>query len=108
MKRVEDKVELEDIKKVAQKIGRAFKPEKIILFGSYAWGEPNADSDVDLFVIKETDNTREEAIKLRMAAYPRQFAMDMLVYTPKQVIKRLKGNDFLLKDIMARGKVLYE
>ena len=48
----------EEIKKMAEKIAKKYKPEKIILFGSYAWGKPGPNSDVDLFVVKKTGNTR--------------------------------------------------
>src|SRR4030042_5171193 len=97
----------EKIKEVVEKIVKEFEPEKVILFGSYAWGKPTADSDVDLFVVKETDNTRETARKIDGSIFPRPFPLDLVVYTPDQVERRKKINDFFIKDILDKGKVLY-
>lgn len=95
------------IAEVAEKIAQEHKPEKIILFGSYAWGKPNEDSDVDLFIVKETDNTRKTAMEIDGSIYPRPFPIDLLVYTPKNVEKRLKIKDFFISDIINKGKILY-
>jgi len=86
------------------------KPEKIILFGSYAYGNPTPDSDVDLLVIM---NTRAKEIDRYVAVsnllYPRQFPVDILVRTPKEIEAeaRKKGN-FFMREILKRGTVLYE
>jgi len=98
---------VEKIKEVADKIGREFKPEKVILFGSYAWGEPTQDSDVDLFIIKETDNTRKTAMEIDGSIRPRPFPIDIIVYRPESVEKSLRMKDFFIKDILTKGKVLY-
>ena len=66
-------VKEKEIKKIAEKIAKEYKPEKIILFGSYAWGKPGPNSDVDLFVVKKTDNTREMARKIGRLLFPRLF-----------------------------------
>ncbi len=95
----------EDIKKIAEQIRRDYDPEKIILFGSFVWGEPNLDSDIDLFIIKETDNTRKTAMDIDGSIFPRKFPIDILVYDPKQVEKR-KSN-FFIKNILDNGKILY-
>jgi predicted nucleotidyltransferase len=86
------------------------KPEKIILFGSCAYGNPTPDSDVDLLVIM---NTRAKEIDRYVAVsnllYPRQFPVDILVRTPKEIEAeaRKKGN-FFMREILKRGTVLYE
>lgn len=95
------------IKKVVDKIVQEFQPEKIILFGSWAWGKPDKDSDVDLFIIKETENTRQTAREIDGSIFPRPFPMDLIVYTPKQVEKRKNMRDFFIRDILKKGKVLY-
>lgn len=95
------------IKEIADKIANEFKPEKVILFGSYAWGNPGLDSDVDLFIVKKTKDTRATARKIDRFIFPRSFPIDLLVYTPKQAAKRKKEGDFFLKDILEKGKVLY-
>ena len=96
------------IQEVADKIAEEFKPEKIILFGSYAWGKPGPDSDVDLFVIKRTDDTRQLSRDISGAIYPRPFALDILVYRPHIVEKELQAGDYFIEDVMNNGKVLYE
>ena len=100
-------VKEKEIKKIAEKIAKEYKPEKIILFGSYAWGKPGPNSDVDLFVVKKTDNTREMARKIGRLLFPRLFPIDLIVYTPEQAKKRLDMGDFFIKDIFAKGKILY-
>ncbi|TSC66918.1 MAG: DNA polymerase subunit beta [Parcubacteria group bacterium Gr01-1014_66] len=95
------------IEDVAKKIVAGFQPEKIILFGSYAWGEPGPDSDVDLFIVKKTDNsTREIAREIDGSIFPRPFPIDLVVYTPEQV-EKWRTIDFFIKNIFAKGKVLY-
>lgn len=98
---------IEEIQKVADKIAKEFKPEKIILFGSWAWGKPHKDSDVDLFIVKKTENTRESAREIDGSICPRPFAIDILVYRPEQVERRKKLGDFFVNDILTKGKVLY-
>lgn len=95
------------IKKVATKIAREFQPEKIILFGSFAWGEPAPDSDVDLLVIKETENTRKLAREIDGSIFPRPFPIDLILFRPQQVERRQKRGDFFINDILNKGKVLY-
>jgi len=98
----------EKIKQVAAKIARDYKPEKIILFGSYAWGRPHPDSDVDLFVVKKARNSWELAREIDGSIFPRPFPLDLLLYTPQQIKKRVRMGDFFIQDIVSKGKVLYE
>lgn len=95
------------IKKIVNKIARKYNPEKIILFGSYAWGKPDADSDVDLFIIKKTKNTRKLAREIDGSIFPRPFPIDILVYSSQQVENRKNMGDFFIKDILSKGRVLY-
>jgi predicted nucleotidyltransferase len=92
---------------LVNKIVEKFQPEKIVLFGSYAWGTPGPDSDVDLLIIKETDNSRWTAREIDGYLFPRPFPIDLIVYTSQQVEKRKEAGDFFITDILARGKVLY-
>jgi len=99
----------EKIKQVAKKIARDYKPEKIILFGSYAWGTPNPDSDVDLFIVKKSrkrqiDRMRELRMKLIGNNFP---PMDLLIYTPGELSRRLAIGDFFVREIIEKGQVLY-
>ena len=91
----------EKIKEVAHKIGKKFHPEKIILFGSYAWGEPGSDSDVDLLVAMESNKTRIERQKeLQVTLFPRTLPIDLLVYTPAELEEQInKKHNLFLEDI---------
>ncbi|GAB4579911.1 MAG: nucleotidyltransferase domain-containing protein [Anaerolineales bacterium] len=92
-----------------QHIAEELKPEKIILFGSYAYGKPTPDSDVDLLVIMETNQpAKERSWAVSRLLIPRPFPVDILVKTPKEIKIALDKGDFFIKEIMNRGKVLYE
>ena len=97
-----------EIKKITDQIVKKYKPEKIILFGSYAWGKPNKDSDVDLFIVKNTKETRTKRhLKVDRILLNRTFPLDILVYTPKEIKERLSLGDFFIKDIAQKGKTIY-
>jgi predicted nucleotidyltransferase len=92
-----------------QRIVDELKPEKIILFGSYAYGKPTPHSDVDLLIIIKTNAShKERSWRVSRLLLPRPFPVDILVKTPKEVEKALKSGDFFLQEILTRGKVLYE
>jgi predicted nucleotidyltransferase len=95
------------IRRYARAIAEEFQPDQIILFGSYAYGTPNADSDVDLLVIMPAWNQHSKAaqIRWRLAA---PFPMDLIVRTPKERKWRLEEGDCFLTHIVSKGKVLYE
>lgn len=88
---------------------KKYNPEKIILFGSWAWGKPGPDSDVDLLVAKDTKKNPYKRIPearrfLRSVDSP----VDILVFTPREIEERLEEGDFFISDIFRRGKILYE
>jgi len=97
----------EQIQEYSNRIAAAFEPERIILFGSYAYGAPTPDSDVDLLVIMpfEGHPTRKALDILNRLDPP--FAVDLLVRTPEQMRQRLAWNDFFLHEIVERGRELY-
>lgn len=96
------------IQAVAQKIAKQFKPDKIILFGSYAWGKPHVDSDVDLFIVKETDQSKiERGQEIERILWGSGMPVDALVYTPEETQKRLDIEDFFIQNILTKGKILY-
>lgn len=104
-----EKITAKKIKRVSNIIAKHYKPEKIILFGSFAWGKPGPNSDVDLFVIKKTKKPFLRRItELDSLFSRRDFPMDFLIYTPAQVKKRLKMGDFFVEEILEKGKILYE
>jgi predicted nucleotidyltransferase len=99
----------EKIKEIADKIAREFKPEKIILFGSFAWGTPTEDSDIDLLVVKETEEQRiERAKKIRRSLHDSSMPMDILVYTPRELQEKISvDRNLFLEDVVNNGVVLY-
>lgn len=96
--------------KAIQRIVSELKPEKIILFGSYAYGNPTPDSDVDLLVIMKTRAKEvDRYVAVSNLLYPRQFPVDILVKTPKEIeTEKKKRGNFFLREILTKGKVLYE
>ncbi len=95
----------EDIQATCDDIVREFAPLQIILFGSYAYGTPTEDSDVDLLVVMDIpeSETRRQTIEIRQRI-PRRFPMDLLVRSPKEIAYRISYNDWFLREITERGK----
>ncbi len=85
-----------------------FKPIKVILFGSYAYGKPNEDSDVDLMLIMpHRGPSAKMATRIRLAC-PRNFPMDLIVRSPTEVKRRISQGDAFLNEVTSRGVVLHE
>lgn len=96
------------IEAYAAEVARQFQPEKIILFGSHAYGTPTEDSDVDLLVIMPfRGRAPKKATQIRMTVRAR-FPMDLLVRTPKRITERLELGDCFMQEVVNKGKVLYE
>src|SRR6267143_854391 len=95
------------IRRFAQQVAEQFRPEKIILFGSHAYGSPHVDSDVDILVIMPARNQLDQAVKIELACDP-PFPLDLIVRTPKNMKWRLAEGESFLREIVARGLVLYE
>ena len=98
----------EDIQATCDDIVREFAPLQVILFGSYAYGTPTEDSDVDLLVVMEIpeSETRRQAGEIRQRI-PRRFRMDLLVRSPEDIAYRVSYNDWFLREITEKGEVLY-
>ncbi len=94
------------IRRYARRIAERFRPEKIILFGSYAYGTPHADSDVDLLVVMPVYNEVNQAIRICMALEA-PFSLDLIVRTPTHLNRGLKDRSWFLLEILEKGKVLY-
>ena len=100
-------VAMSKIKELAGRIAKEFKPERIVLFGSYADGTPTVDSDVDLLVVMPFDGRSvDESVKIRMALRP-AFPLDLIIRTSEMIQERIRQGDTFLIDIMENGKVLY-
>jgi uncharacterized protein len=102
------KIELEDIRTYAKRVAQRFKPERIILFGSYAYGAPNEASDVDLLIIMpRVKRGVYKAIEIQCKTPP-PFPADILVRSRKTIRDRVALGDSFLREIMNKGRVLYE
>jgi len=98
----------EQVQSLCDEIVRWFRPERIILFGSYAYGDPSPDSDVDVLVVMRFEgSSREQATKIR-SRIETPIALDLIVRTPEQISERLAMGDFFINEITTQGKVLYE
>ena len=100
-----------NIQQLVQEIVKGYQPEKIYLFGSYANGTPNAESDIDLFIIKNTSKTRKDrTIELlnSLKYYPANSGVDFIIYTPEEL--QTVQNDVvnIAKEAVKTGKLLYE
>ena len=103
----------EQIKEIIRILAKEAKPEKIILFGSYARGMANEESDLDIALIKESDLPRfkrSAEIRKILRANGRRwlFPMDILVFTPEEMEFYREDPYSLIHEILLTGKVLYE
>lgn len=97
------------IQKIVEKIRREYRPEKIILFGSYSYGKPTAESDVDLFIIKESDKRRIDRFceVRRIIRGIKGISVQPVVFTKKEIAQRLRLEDNFFKEVLEKGEVLY-
>lgn len=101
-------VAMRQIREVGQRIGKRFHPQRVILFGSYAYGRPTEDSDVDLLIVMPGQgSTVDQSVEISMAIRP-SFPVDLLVRTPEKLQERLDMGDSFVRTILDEGKVLYE
>jgi uncharacterized protein len=100
----------EELPAVVDAIRRKYRPERIILFGSFAWGTPGPDSDVDLLIVKDTDAPpldRGYEVRKAIQGSKHGLPMDVVVLTPQELEARLRAGDSFVRDIVHRGVVLY-
>ena len=98
------------ITELVEKIKVGYEPERIILFGSYAYGTPDRDSDIDLLVVKATAARpidRRVVVRKMVSDPERRVPLEFMVLTPKEVRDRLRIGDQFLQEIIERGEVLY-
>ena len=93
---------------VVSQIVEKFRPIKIVLFGSYAYGKPTPLSDVDMLIVMDSPlKERELSMSIRRTI-EYHFGLDLIVKTPSSLLRRIDMGDFFLKEILQRGRVLYE
>jgi predicted nucleotidyltransferase len=95
------------IRRYARQIAEKFQPDKIILFGSYAYGEPHDLSDVDILVVMPARNQIDQALRIDLAL-DAPFPLDLIVRTPKRLQRDWEDGDWFLREVLAKGKTLYE
>ncbi len=98
------------IRDIVQKIVAGYAPQKVILFGSYAYGHPDQDSDIDLLIVKDTDERaidRWMSVKRLVRDPRRDVAVSPLVLTSHELNQRVAIKDRFIEEIMSRGEVLY-
>ena len=96
------------IPEIKERIIKEINPEKIILFGSYAWGEPTDDSDVDLFIVQKSNEPRRaRQISLRRKLFGSGVPMDIIIYTPEELERRMSIRDVFIRKILRDGKLIY-
>src|SRR5215210_6908383 len=101
-------VEMKRIRELASQIAREFRPQKIILFGSHAYGEPTPNSDVDILVVLPfKGKSVRKAIEIRNRVNPK-LPLDLIVRTPEQVDYRIANDDWFMREIVEKGRTLYE
>ncbi len=99
-----------ELNKIVGQLIEAYRPEKIILFGSYAYGEPDADSDLDLLIIKKTSERfidRWVNVRRIVADPKRSIPFEPIVLTPDEVEERLAIGDQFIEEIVTKGEILY-
>src|SRR5713226_7531965 len=100
-------VPMSAIRQFARQIAERFRPDKIILFGSYAYGKPHRDSDVDILVVMPCWDEINQSIRIWNAIEP-PFSLDLMVRTRRNLDWRLREGDWFLREVVDRGMVLYE
>lgn len=99
-----------EIERIVKQIAEGYRPLKVILFGSHAWGEPTEDSDIDLLIVKETSDRfidRWVAVRELIADPQRRTPVEPIVLTPEELDRRIAGGDQFFRQIVTRGKLLY-
>ena len=99
------------VSEIVEKLKKEYDPLKIILFGSYAYGNPTKDSDIDLFILKKThERWIDRFVQVKRIVYDSHCTMPVspLVYTPDEMEERLRIGDDFIKEIIKKGVVLYE
>ncbi|HEY3245591.1 MAG TPA: nucleotidyltransferase domain-containing protein [Phycisphaerae bacterium] len=99
---------MNEIQQLTRRIAEEFNPKRVILFGSYAYGRPRKDSDVDLLVeMRYTGNALRQSARILRRIRPR-CALDILVISPSEIRSRLREDDWFIADIIEKGRLLYE
>ena len=98
----------EEILELSKRIAQAFRPEQIILFGSYAYGAPRGESDLDLLIVMPFEGkSRAKSMEVWKAVRP-TMSVDLIVRRPEDVARRYEQWDPMIREALDKGRVLYE
>jgi len=100
-------VSMKEIRTVGRRIAREFRPQRVILFGSYAQGTAREDSDIDLLVIMPFDGTGFRQSLEILNRLDLRLPVDLIAYRPEDADRRYAEGDPLVREALDRGKVLY-
>ena len=100
-------IPLSAIRSYAKRIASKFDPDKIILFGSYAYGRPHEWSDVDLLVVMPAYDETNQAIRI-VNTLEAPFSLDLIVRTPETIERDWQDGDWFLREVLAKGKIIHE
>jgi predicted nucleotidyltransferase len=96
------------IREIKDRIVGTVHPDKIIIFGSYAYGKPTKDSDLDLLVIMPSDEPmHRRVLPIRKLLRDFHVPKDIIVYTPDEVEKWKNVTNAFITSILKKGKVIY-
>lgn len=99
---------LDEIEKIVKVISEKFTPDKVILFGSYAKGDPTPESDADLLVVMNHQKSALETSSEISLSVRHTIPLDIIVRSPQMIKERLEQGDYFIQSIIEHGKVLYE
>jgi len=101
-------VEPSSILSLSERIARKFRPQRIILFGSYAYGRPDEDSDVDLLIVMpHVGPAHRKATQIRLSVLPK-FPLDLLVRSPRELRLGVSEKDWFVVEVFEKGIVLHD
>jgi predicted nucleotidyltransferase len=106
--RPQAKLKNKEIERYAQEVAKKFHPEKIILFGSHAYGTPDIDSDVDILILMDFEGRPVDQAVAIDSQIKRNFPLDLIVRRVRDFNRRVKLGDFFLREIVEKGTTLYE
>lgn len=101
----------QDLERLVGKLIAGYAPQRVILFGSHAYGEPDPHSDLDLLIVKETSETpfqRRVQVGRIVQDRRRKTPIQPLVITPQELEAQIRKGDPFLTEILERGEVLYD
>lgn len=102
------KIDEKTIQKIKNRIVKGAKPEKIVIFGSYAQETATKDSDLDILIIKSTElPIHKRAIEIRKLLHGISVPKDIIVYTPEEVKKWKNASSAFITTVLKNGRIIY-